>query len=141
MTCLVLSSCLAAGQRGAEDVIASTKEELLDCYGTVKDLEAKGGNVTGLIETLNGAAQLLTNAELAYLAKNYSSAISFAEQSRNRLSGFEAKASLVRNDALNTINLNFYTDALLAVSAFMIFCVAIAVWLVLGRKSGRISGQ
>lgn len=129
---------MATGQSGVESEISLAKEELLECYKTVKNVEANGGNVAGLIEILNSAAQLLTRAELAYLAKNYSLALSLAGQSRTRLSG-DAKASLVQNDALNNVNLSLYTDALLAISSFAVFCVAIAVWFALGKtKNTRI---
>lgn len=135
----VLTSCMATGQSGVESEISLAKEELLECYKTVKNVEANGGNIAGLIEILNSAAKLLTRAELAYLAKNYSLALSLAGQSRTRLSGFDAKASLVQNDALNNVNLSLYTDALLAIASFAVFCVAIAVWFALGKtRNARI---
>ncbi len=137
-----LLSCLVAGQSDAKSEIALAKEALSDCYDAVKAVEAKGGNVTGLVAILNNAARLLTQAELAYLAENYSSAVTLARQSKTQLSGFDAKASLVKNDALNNGNLGFYTDALLVIAGFIIFCVGIAVWFVLGRfKQRRVSGE
>ncbi len=137
-----LLSCLVAGQSDAKSEIALAKDELSDCYETVKSVEAKGGNITGLVAILNNAGRLLTQAELAYLAENYSSAVTFARQSKVQLSGFDVKASLVKNDALYNGNLGFYTDALLVVAGFVIFCVGIAVWFILGRfKPRSVSGE
>jgi hypothetical protein len=142
MVCPVLFSCLVAGQSDAKTEIGSAKSELTNCYQTVKAVETRGANVTGLIATLNSAAQLLNQADLAYLAENYSFAVNLAQQSKARLSGFDVKASLVKNDALNNENLSFYTDALLVVAGFVIFCVGIAVWFTLGKfKPRSVSGQ
>ncbi len=126
-----------AAQGDAEAAISSAKAELKTCYAQVKQVEAKGANVNGLVAMLNGAGQLLTEAELAYLAGNYSSAFDLAQQSKAQLSGFDAKASTLKNDALRNENLSFYRDALLVAAAVVIFCVGIAVWFVLGKNKFR----
>lgn len=130
-----------AGQSDAASNISAAKVELSNCYASVKVAEAKGANVTGLIATLNDAGELLTRAELAYLAKDYDSAADFAQQSKDKLDGFNQAANSLKADAMQSGNVVFFVDALLVAIALVIFCVGIAVWVALRSKQGSVSAE
>jgi hypothetical protein len=137
----LLLSSQVAGQDDAAANISAAKTELSNCYASVKAAEAQGANVTGLIATLNDAGELLTRAELAYLAKDYDSAANFTQQSKDTLDGFNQAANSLKADAMQSGNSGFFTDALLVVASLVIFCVGIAVWVALRSKQGSVSAE
>jgi hypothetical protein len=129
---------MATGQStGDSSDIASAKTALANAYLAIKDAEAQGADVSSLMVTLNEAGQLLTRAELAYSAKDYSSAANFAAQSRNKLSGLGDLAGNVKQTAINNNNKSFFNNILLVIGAIVIFTVGLTAWIVLGRKERR----
>jgi hypothetical protein len=135
---LPIYGSLAAGQSAQDNSdIASTKTAIANAYLAAKDAEAQGANVSPLMATLNEAGQLLTQAELAYSAKDYSAAANFAAQSRNKLNGFNDLAANIKATATSNNSSGFFKDILLVIGAIIVLAVGILAYVVLGRKERR----
>lgn len=127
----------SASQGSAQESISSAKTNLRDCYSAVLQAESAGANVDSLVVTLNQAAGLLTNAELAYASMDYDAAYSYASQSQSELSGFNAQAiALQQNASANALQNSLFTLFTLVLSV-AVLCVGIVVWVVLNRRERR----
>lgn len=124
----------AQSQEEAASSISTAKNRLANGYVLAKATEAQGINVTGLVATLNEAAQLLTGAELAYSAGDYSSASSLAAQSSSQLASFDGTASALKNSAIQEDNFKLITNILLITGALAIFGAGIAIYVRLGKS-------
>jgi hypothetical protein len=74
VTSVLFAAPAFAQQDSAQTAISSAQSTLVSCYSAAKDAEAAGANVTSLTATLNTAAGLLSQAELAYASSDYSTA-------------------------------------------------------------------
>lgn len=63
---VIIPSPVWANQADAETAISSAQATLLNCYNAAKQAEAAGANITVLVDALNEAGALLSQAELAY---------------------------------------------------------------------------
>jgi len=140
---LLLSSfyvSMVAGQSNAYTAkanIASTKTAISNCYTAVKEAEAEGATVSVLIGTLNVAGQLLTQAELAYSAKDYVSVANFASKSKDSLSGFNNLAVSLKETAAQNRNTGLFTNYVLGIAALAVFCAGLVSWVFLSKKTQR----
>jgi hypothetical protein len=133
----LFTSPVSAQQGSAQSAIISAQNKLRSCYGAVKDAEAAGANVDSLMATLNEAAGLLSEAELAYASNDYNSAYKYATQSQNKLNGLISQANALQESAVSSNNQNFITVILSVISSIAILCVGITAWVVLNRKGRK----
>ncbi len=130
---------VSADQGSAQNAINQGKNTLKKCYTAISAAESAGANVTSLMNTLNGAAETLSKAELAYSSRNYDSAFTYASQIAGKLSGFESQAETLRQTAIASTSQNeLVTSALLAAS-IALTCAGVAVWIILNRRERRSS--
>ena len=140
---LLLSSfyvSMVAGQNNAYTAkanIASTKTAISNCYTAVKEAEAEGAKVSVLIDNLNVAGKLLTQAELAYSAKDYVSAANFASKSKDSLSGFNVLAVSLKETATQNRKTGLFTNYVLGIAALAVFCAGLVSWVFLSKKTKR----
>jgi hypothetical protein len=93
-----------AEQSNASTAVSSANNRLLDCYSAVKEAEAAGANISALAATFNEAGSLLSQAELAYAANDFSVALNLATQSQNKLNNFIEEANTLRETAVQQQN-------------------------------------
>lgn len=65
-------------QEVATSAISAAEQSVAQAYEAVLDAERIGGNVSGLIVRLNDAADLLSEARMAFDARDFDEAIRFA---------------------------------------------------------------
>jgi hypothetical protein len=130
----IYSTPTLANQGSAEAQISSARNLIKDCYFSVKEAEATGANISALMFTLNEAGILLSQAEMAYSAKEYNSAENYARQSKNKLNDFIFQATTLTQTASSIASLDFITMALSLIASIGIMCFGISVWLILKRK-------
>jgi hypothetical protein len=136
---LLLSSLLFATpafaqQDSALTAINSAQNNLINCYNAVRDAEAAGANVTSLTITLNSAANLLSQAQLAYASNDYGNAYNDATQSQTILNGFTSQVSNVKQTAENTQTLNSFTIILSIIISITILGAGISAYVLLSRR-------
>jgi hypothetical protein len=107
----------------AQNAITSAQSNLVNCYNSVKDAEAAGANVTTLISNLNIAADLLSQAQLAYTSNDYNTAYNDALQSQATLNSFSSQASSLKQEAENTQTQN---NLIIIISIFSSTAILIA---------------
>ena len=131
----VIASPVWAEQSNASTAISSAKNRILDCYNAAKEAEAAGANITALAATLNEAGSLLSQAELAYAANDFSTAVNFAVQSQNVLNDFVGETNILKESALQQENQDFLINVVGSIiGTFAVIVVGGLVWLFLKRK-------
>ena len=138
----MFASPVLADQASAQTAIASAKNNIKSCYNVAKEAEAAGANVDSLVTTLNSAAGLLSEAELAYASGDYNSAGTYATQSQSKLDGFISQANAAKENAMNLANQNSSSILLSVIVSASILCAGIAGWFVLnGKERKNVSGS
>jgi hypothetical protein len=128
----------AAGQSANDNSgITQTQTALSSAFASVKAAEAEGADVSTLTTILNEAGQLLTQAQLAYLAKDYNSAASLASASRSKINGISDLANNLKGEAVRSRGTSLVITVLLTLFSLTIFSVGVAAWMLLGRKTQR----
>lgn len=126
-----------ADQASAQTAIVSAQTNIQKCYEAAEQAEAAGANIDSLMNTLNNAASLLSEAQLAYAAGNYNSSYTYAVQSQSQLSGFMSQAIGVQDNAVNVNNQDHETAVFSIVISIAILCIGIGIVLGLNRKARR----
>lgn len=134
--CAFCVTPVLADQGGAKDAISSAQDTIKNCYRAVREAETAGVNVDSLTSKLNGAANLLSNAQLAYAGKDYNAADNYAAQCQSQLGDFVLQVNSVKANASGNGGALFVVISL-SVSVGLV-CAGIAAWVVLGRKQRRI---
>ena len=124
-------------QNSAQSAIMSAQNNFKTCYDTAEQAQAAGANVDSLMVTLNDAAGLLSEAQLAYASNDYSSAYAYATQSQAKLNGFISQATALRQNANNNDNHNFIIAISSIIGSVAILCVGTAAWVILNRKQRK----
>jgi hypothetical protein len=133
----LLASPVFGDQTSAQTAIMSAQNNLMECYNVTKQAEAAGANVDSLLDTLNIAAGLLSEAQFAYTRNDYSLANKYATQSQSQLSGFISQATSLEENALNSQNETFMTFVLSIIFTAAILSAGIVGWAVLSRKQRK----
>ena len=85
---------------------------------------------------LGEAGELLSLGELAFSKGDYDSALTYAGQSQERLSGFVDEAEDLEELAFNEQYMSFTTDVLIFVVGTSVIVVgSIIVWLLLKKRT------
>lgn len=134
---MVSTSTAQADQNSAQSAIASAQNTLKSCYQAVEQAQAEGANVDQLTPTLNNAASLLSDAQLAYASNDYDSAYTYATQSQSTLNGFVAQANALQASANNANGSRFLTEVASIAISLAILCVGIAAWANINRKGRK----
>lgn len=126
-----------AQQGNAQASINQAKTALENSYAAALQAEDAGANITSLVSTLNNAAGLLSQAELAYASHGYAAANDYAVQSKNALNGFDSQVASLKASAVNIQAQHFGTALFSAVAAVAFLLVGFGLWFVLGRREKR----
>jgi heme/copper-type cytochrome/quinol oxidase subunit 2 len=87
--------------------------------------------------TVNQAAGLLSQAQLANSAKDYAAANDYASQCQSKLSGIPGEASALQQQAQSQkTQSSIYTSLTLLVSALLLV-LGIASWFILNKRERR----
>jgi hypothetical protein len=133
----VVPSPVWASEVDTTNAISSAKNTILNCYNAAKDAEVAGANISVLVDTLNVAGSLLSQAEFSYTKRDFEAALNFAVQSQNSLNNFIAKANALRETATQQQNQDFLINVVGSIIGTIAVIVAgFAVWLFLKRKYG-----
>ncbi|MEM2507012.1 MAG: hypothetical protein QXF61_08240 [Nitrososphaeria archaeon] len=124
-----------SNQSDAELQIRLAEEEVLNCYRAVYGAEKAGANVSELLNSLNRAGWLLSQAKHAYNCGDYDLAFSLANQSLTELAGFIEKANSLRMSAEQARFFDFMINFVgSAVGALTIVVGGYGVWLYLKKR-------
>lgn len=124
-----------ANQTDAVDAISLAKSTILDCYNAAKQAETAGANITTLVDTLNKASSLLSQAEFAYATSDFNAALNLAVRSQNSLNGFVAEASALKETATVQVNQNFLLSVIGSIiGTFAIMIGGFAAWRFIKKK-------
>jgi hypothetical protein len=119
----------------ASSALTSAEGAVFSAYQAVLKAEEDGANVSSLLIRLNEAGELLTRAHLAYNLGDFDSALGFAAQSQEKLSGFVADANVLRETAIREHYLDFMVNVVGSIiGAIGVICVGFIVWFFLKRK-------
>jgi hypothetical protein len=131
----VVPSPVWASEADAATAISSAKNAIANGYNTAKQAEAVGANITALVDTLNEAGSLLSQAEFAYITSDFDAAFNLAIRSQNSLSGFAAEASTLQESATQQQNQGFLINVVGSIiGTFAIIIGGFAVWRFMKKK-------
>jgi hypothetical protein len=131
----VVASPVWAEQSSASTAISSAKNRILDCYNAVKEAEAAGANITALVATLNEAGALLSQAELAYAANDFSTSLNLATQSHDKLNNFIDEANTSSEAAVQQQNEDFLINVVgSTIGTLAVIIAGFAVWIFLKKR-------
>lgn len=134
-TALFVSPAACYSQSDAELQIQLAEEEVLNCYMVVYETEKTGANVSELLNSLNKAGWLLSQAKHAYNLGDHDLAFSLANQSLTELAGFVDKANSLKIGAERARFLDFMTNFVgSALGAVAIIVGGYCVWLYLKKR-------
>lgn len=132
---LFVSSAACSSQSEAESQIRLAEGEVLNCYRAVYEAEKVGANVSDLLNSLNDAGWLLSQARHAYNFGDYDLAFSFASQSLTKLTGLIDKANGLRMDAEHARFSDFTVNIVCStVGAAAILVGGYGAWFFLKRR-------
>lgn len=132
---LFISPAACSTQSDAESRIRLAGEEVLNCYRAVYEAEKAGADVSELLNSLNEAGWLLSQAKHAYNYGDYDLAVSLANQSLTELAGFVDKAESLRVNAAHSRFLDFMVNFVgSAIGAVAIVVGGYGVWLYLKKR-------
>ena len=134
----LFSSQVFADPNNAKSAIILAQNNLKSCYDAVKQAQAAGANVDQLAANLDEASGLLSDAQLAYAANNYTSAYGYAVQSQNELSGLISQAAALQQNANSNNTQSLVIVILSIIGSVAVLSGGIAAWFILSR-TGRKS--
>jgi hypothetical protein len=127
----------AWGQADAATAISSAKNTILSCYNAAKEAEAAGANISVLVDNLNEAGSLLSQADLAYATNDFDAAFNLAIQSQNSLNDCLAEANTLKETAAQQQNQDFLKNVVGSIiGTFVVIFAGLAIWLLLKKKYG-----
>jgi predicted RNA-binding Zn ribbon-like protein len=130
---------LSQGQN-AGSAISQAQNAFASSVEAVAQAQSSGANVDVLMATLNEAASLLSKAQLANSAGDYSSANDYANQCMSKISSVNNEASALQKEATDQKNQSsIYTALTLMVSAAL-FVSGIVMWSLLSKQERSVNG-
>jgi len=129
------SPVFASAETDAHLAIVVAQNKVGDCYQAALAAENSGANISSLLNTLNEAGMLLSKANLAYNAGDFSSAYNLASQSQEELNGFVAGANVLKDDAAQARYLSFMLNVVGSIGGTAIVIVGgLVLWILLNRR-------
>jgi hypothetical protein len=125
----------AFAQDDAAAAIASARQQLANCYDSVRQAESAGANISSLTWVLNGAGQLLSKSELAYSQGDSAAAQSLASQVGQKLGSFVSDANALRDSTIQQQSFDFWENIVGSVAGTIAVIVAgFVVWRFLKKR-------
>jgi hypothetical protein len=125
----------AVSESEAASAIANAENTVNSAYQAVSKAEESGANVSSLLVRLNEAGLFLNRAHMAFKSEDFDSALMFATQSQEKLSGFVADADVLRENTIHDNYLDFLVNVVGSIiGAVSVVCVGFFVWFFLKRK-------
>lgn len=132
---LFISPAICSSLGDAQSQIQSAEEEVLKCYKAVYEAEKAGADVGKLLDGLNEAVWLLSQAKHAYNCGDYGLAFSLANQSLTKLTGLFDRANNLRQSAERAQFFDFMVNFVgSAVGALAIAVGGYGVWCYLKKR-------
>jgi hypothetical protein len=144
VTCILLALVICAfavtfpyTQGQGASAVSQAQNALASSTQAVAQAQSEGANVDALMATLNEAADLLSKAQLANSAGDYSSANDYANQCQSKLSGVAGEASSLQQAAANQkTESSIFTIITLLVSVALLVSGVVS-WFVLNKRERR----
>jgi hypothetical protein len=136
MLCIYVDVDLAVAQTNAEQSSLEATNIVIDqAFNDVLAAEKAGANVTGLVNKLNGATALLTEAENAYRNGNLIAVEEKADAAFLIARNVSLEAQIAQEKAQNSTAINFwFTLALTILGIIILFFVLFIVWIFIKRS-------
>ncbi len=129
------SAFVVAQQSTSAHAISDAQSRIISCFDAAQTAEAAGANISRLINTLNYAGMLLSNAENAYSIGDFDNAQRLAVESQNLLSGFVSEAISLKVTASQERNTDFLVNVVSSVvGAILLLVGSIIVWKIIKKK-------
>lgn len=124
-------------EQSAGSAVNQAQNALASSVQAVAKAQSEGANVDALMATLQQAADLLSKAQLANSAGDYSAANDYAGQCQSKLSGVNGEAASLQQAATNQKNQSsIFTVLTLLVSAALLVS-GVASWFILNKRERR----
>ncbi len=134
--CVYVDVHYAVAQANAgQSSLAAASSVIDQAFNNVLAAEKAGANVTGLLDKLNVAVNLLSEAENAYNNGNINAVEEKADASVLIARQVTLEAQIAKEEAQNSANNSFwFTLALTINSLIVLFLVLFIVWLFIKRR-------
>jgi hypothetical protein len=126
-------SAFASTRQEALDQVSEADQALRTAFNSVSDAEHSGADVSLSLTNLTDAASLLSKAEGALKAGNYSDAVTDAGACKSLANGVAVDAVALKNDAVAASSSWWVTVVLSAVASVIFVGVLFLVWRWLRR--------
>ena len=135
---ICFSSFVGAQQNSSSTTISAAQDKLVVCYNAAKTAEAAGANISKLTSMLDAAGALLSKAEYAYSAGDFSNAQNLAIESQGVLRNFVSDANSLQAAANNDQAIGFWVSIVgSAMGMVAVIAGSFIVWVLLKRKYGN----
>ncbi|XES77834.1 MAG: hypothetical protein ACBZ72_02880 [Candidatus Bathyarchaeia archaeon] len=121
--------------------IAEVKKSLNECFIQTQNAEQAGANVTSLLTTLNGASELLEEAELAQSRNNTDAAYDLVIESQTLLSGFKAQVNSAVEASNSEKSQSFQLFLISLIGSLTVLGLGAAGWMYIDRKNRGLEEQ
>ena len=126
-----------SSETDAKSAVAEASQRVNTCYSAAADAAKAGGNVSGLLVTLDGAGGLLSGAEFVLVKGEFDSASTLAHLCEERLVGFEDGAISLRDSASGSRSLDFAFGVVgSSVGAVLVVVLGFLLWPFLKKRYG-----
>lgn len=131
---LFTHTCLAVDRRSTE-ALANAESDLASAYGAVAEAERAGANVSGLLDKLRLAGDLLAEANNTCRLGDYDGAYSYATNCSDTVEGIASQALYMKLEAEKTRSERlFFTASLSSIGLSALFVASLFGWRLLKRK-------
>jgi hypothetical protein len=136
------SNAAANSQSQAVSALEDADSVVVSAYQVVSRADDAGANVTGLLDQLNEAGELLARAHAAYKSGDFDSALELADLCQERLNGFVADADALTEVAVRDGELDFLVNVVGSIAGSVcVVCGGVLIWFYLDRRYGEAEGQ
>jgi hypothetical protein len=134
-----LVQCRAASETDAQSAVSEASQRIGVCYGAVANAGSAGANVSALLQILNTAGDLLSEAQLALSHGGLNSSYALALQSQQMLQGFEARAAGEQSDAAHASFVGLMVNVVGSLVATVAVPIgSVALWTRVKRRAVRV---
>ena len=138
---LFVSPAFCYSEDEARVAVEAAESKILSCYNATFEAEQAGANVSGLLQVLNGAGWLLSEAKLAYNNEDFDLAYECAVNCSQKLEGIAIQANSLKIEAEQAGYMDFLVNYVSsAVASVVVVVGGYAAWVYFKRREKAVEG-
>jgi hypothetical protein len=138
---LFVSPAFCYSEDEARVAVEAAESKILSCYNATFEAEKAGADVSGLLEVLNEAGWLLSEAKLAYNNEDFDLAYEYAVNCSQKLDEIAIQANSLKIEAEQAGYMDFLVNYVgSAVASVVVVVGGYAAWIFFKRREKGVEG-